>query len=71
MKLVLLAALCSLAMAAAKKPNFVVFFADDMGYSQPGAMSDRSPFAGDNGTISCVDLSSHFSPHSRCCCQRL
>ena len=39
------------AAAAAAKPNFVIFFADDMGFSQPSGMSDMSGWAGDNGTI--------------------
>eukprot|EP00041_Stephanoeca_diplocostata_P023305 m.570416 g.570416 ORF g.570416 m.570416 type:complete len:546 (+) comp22263_c3_seq20:196-1833(+) len=42
--------------AAAPRPNFIVFFADDMGYSQPSALSDKSPFAGDNGTIRTPNL---------------
>ncbi len=37
--------------AAASRPSVIVFFADDMGYSQPSNVSSRSGFAGDNGTI--------------------
>ena len=44
------------AAVAAARPNFVILFADDMGYSQPSAVSDRSAFAGDNGTISTPHL---------------
>ena len=50
-----LAALAGLS-AAAGTPNFIILFADDMGYSQPSAVSDRSGFAGDNGTISTPHL---------------
>ena len=42
--------------ASEKPPSFVILFADDMGYSQPSAVSDLSPFAGDNGTISTPHL---------------
>ena len=41
---------------AAKRPSFIVLFADDMGWSQPSNVSDRSPFAGDNGTIHTPNL---------------
>jgi arylsulfatase A len=41
---------------AAQPPNFIILFADDMGYSQPSAVSDRSGFAGDNGTIATPHL---------------
>jgi len=51
MKLPLLALALPSLTASAAKPNFVVFFADDMGFSQPSGMSDRSGWAGDNGTI--------------------
>lgn len=51
----LVAALRTVAATAAR-PNFIVFFADDMGYSQPSAVSDKSLFAGDNGTISTPNL---------------
>ena len=50
------AALTSSAAATATKPNFVVFFADDMGWSQPSRVSDQSPWAGDNGTIATPNL---------------
>ena len=46
----------SSAAATATKPNFVVFFADDMGWSQPSRVSDQSPWAGDNGTIATPNL---------------
>jgi len=45
-----------IACSAKPKPSFVILFADDMGYSQPSAVSDRSGFAGDNGTISTPHL---------------
>ena len=41
----------SLANYSTKRPSFVILFADDMGFSQPSGVSDRSGFAGDNGTI--------------------
>ncbi len=46
----------SVPAVAAKRPSFVVLFADDMGWSQPSNVSDRSPFAGDNGTIRTPNL---------------
>ena len=51
------AALSLASVSAAGKPtSFLVFFADDMGYSQPSAVSDRSHHAGDNHTISTPNL---------------
>ena len=43
-------------LAAAPSPNVVILFADDMGYSQPSGVSDRSGWAGDNGTIATPNL---------------
>eukprot|EP00750_Incisomonas_marina_P015540 INCI18359.3.p1 GENE.INCI18359.3~~INCI18359.3.p1 ORF type:complete len:551 (-),score=80.53 INCI18359.3:265-1917(-) len=50
------AAARSASAAPASPPSFVVLFADDMGWSQPSAVSDRGPHAGDNGTISTPNL---------------
>ena len=44
------------AEASTKKPNILIMFADDLGYSQPSGVSDRSRFAGDNNTIHTPNL---------------
>jgi hypothetical protein len=44
------------AAAAKPRPNFIVLFADDMGYSQPSGVVDKSVYAGDGKLIATPNM---------------